>query len=244
MRIIQKYIIPPAILLSLWFALKLTLDIPDFVLPSPIDVFHAFINSYGVIVRGVSITFGTILLGLILGTMMGFCASILLYYFPKTSSTLKPLLLFSQSMPSFTLAPLIILYCGFGLSSQLILMTLVLFFTITSSLTTGLEGTPRALLDLAQQYKFTRSQTLFHIKLPASFPHFASGLRLATAFAPVAAIFAEWMGASTGIGALILTSYTHVQIDLMFAAIMCMFVISLALYSLVGLILRGFKNYV
>lgn len=240
---LMKFIAPSIIILTLWSAIKHVFDIPSFILPSPVEVLQAFAQHHTHIFAEVQHSFGTILLGLTLATMLGFLTSLLLYYVPKANGIIKPLMLFSQTMPSFTLAPLIVLYCGFGLTSQLILMCLVLYFTITSNLTAGLDRTPAGIMDLAKLYSFTKTQTFFHLKLPSAFPQFATGLKLATVYAPVAALVGEWIGASHGIGSLILSSYTRVEIDVMFAGIMTLFAASMALYLVVGLILTGFKKY-
>lgn len=231
-------------LIILWSAIKFAFDIPSFILPSPLEVANAFSSKYAFILAQTAKTFTTILFGLTLAALFGFLTSLLLHYFPKFQVLAKPLMLFSQSVPIFALAPLIILFCGFGMASQLTLMCLVLYFTITSNLTAGLQQTPKAYTDLQHLYRFTPTQSFFHIKLPAAMPQFTTGLKIATAYAPVAALLSEWVGAAEGLGALILSSYTRVQIDLMFAAIITLFVLSLTLYGVVAWMMRRFEYHV
>lgn len=229
-------------LIALWACLKYAFDVPSFILPSPLEVTQVFFVQYRFILNEASSTFTTIILGLCLATLCGFLTSLLIHYFPKLQVILKPLMLFSQSAPIFALAPLIILLCGFGLASQLTLMCLVLYFTITSNLTAGLERTPKAYMDHIKLYSFTPTQSFFHIKFPSALPQFMTGLKLATAYAPVAALLSEWVGAAEGLGALILSSYTRVQIDIMFAAIITLFTLSLALYGVVSLVTRRVEH--
>jgi len=113
----------------------------------------------------------------------------------------------------------------------------MLFFPIANAFYDGLTRTEASWLDLAKTMQATRWQTLWKIRIPAALPHLASGLRIATAIAPIGAIVGEWVGASRGLGFLMLNANARMQIDLMFAALFVLIIFSLSLYFLMDRLL-------
>ena len=137
-----------------------------------------------------------ILGGLALGVVLGAATALTLSYFRPARRWLMPVLVFSQAIPVFALAPLLVLWMGYGMASKIAMATLIIFFPVTSAFFDGLRRTEPGWLDLAQTMGGSRWSTLLHIRLPAALPAFASGLRVATAVAPIGAVVGEWVGAS------------------------------------------------
>ena len=149
-----------------------------------------------------------------------------------------PVLVVSQAIPVFALAPLMVLWFGFGMTAKILMAMLVIFFPVTANFADGLRRTPPGWLDLARTMNASPWAVLRHIRLPAALPAFASGLRVATAIAPIGAIIGEWAGASSGLGYVMLNANARIQTDLMFAALFILAVLTIALYVLVDRVLR------
>jgi putative hydroxymethylpyrimidine transport system permease protein len=153
---------------------------------------------------------------------------------------LMPVIVISQAIPTFAIAPLLVIWFGYGEASKVITAMTMIFFPITSSFYDGLRRTPRAWLDLAASMGASSWSILWHIRIPSALPNLASGLRVATAIAPIGAIIGEWVGSSHGLGFLMLNANGRLEIDLMFAALFSITLITLILYYTVDHLLRRF----
>jgi putative hydroxymethylpyrimidine transport system permease protein len=141
-----------------------------------------------------------------------------------------PVLVISQAIPVFALAPVLVLWLGYGMLSKVAMATLIIYFPVTAAFYDGLRRTEFGYLDLAKTMNGTRWTTLKYIRIPSALPALASGLRVATATAPIGAIVGEWVGSSEGLGFLMLHANGRMQIDVMFAALLVLAVIAVALY--------------
>src|SRR5690606_5993847 len=135
-------------------------------------------------------------------------------------------------------APLLVLWFGFGLASKIVMATLLIFFPITSAFADGLNRTDAGLLDLARLWRASRLEALHLIRIPAALPALVSGLRVAVVFVPIGAVIGEWVGASRGLGFVMLQSNARMQTDLMFAALAVLALVTLALRTAVDVLSR------
>ncbi len=149
-----------------------------------------------------------------------------------------PVLVVSQALPVFALAPILTLWLGYGLASKVAMATLIIYFPVTSAFYDGLRRVPQGWLELAQNMGGSRTAILRQIRIPAAMPAFGSGLRVATAVAPIGAVVGEWVGSSHGLGYLMLHANARLQIDMMFAALLVLAVISLTVFYLVDWTLK------
>ena len=159
-------------------------------------------------------------------------------YFRPARQWLLPFLVISQAVPVFALAPLLVLWLGFGMASKIAMAVLIIYFPVTAAFFDGLRRTDPGWLDLARAMNGSRWSILRQIRIPAALPAFASGLRVATAVAPIGAVVGEWVGSSAGLGYLMLHANARMQVDLMFAALTILALFSLALYFTVDAALR------
>jgi putative hydroxymethylpyrimidine transport system permease protein len=143
---------------------------------------------------------------------------------------LLPVLVISQAIPVFALAPVLVLWLGYGLSSKIAMAVLIIFFPVTAAFYDGLRSTELEWLELARVMNATPFAILRHIRMPAALPAFGSGLRVATAVAPIGAIVGEWVGSSKGLGFYMLHANARMQIDIMFAALAVLAIVALTLY--------------
>ncbi len=225
-------------LLALWELVVWLSGVPPYILPAPHEVAVAWAARWALILEHWVITTAEILLGLAIGTVLGCSSALIMGYFRPARRWLLPVLVTSQAIPVFAIAPLLVLWLGYGMASKVAMATLIIYFPVTAAFYDGLRRTEPGWLDLARTMGGSRWAALRHIRIPAALPALASGLRVATAVAPIGAIVGEWVGSSAGLGYLMLHANARMQIDLMFAALTTLAVFAVALYFSVDTILR------
>jgi len=227
-------------LLLLWQVLVVITAVPPYILPDPRAVTLSLLNNAGLIFRHAEITAMEILAGIGLGTALGCVSAVLLAYFQGARRWLLPLLVASQAIPVFAIAPLLVLWLGYGMVSKIAMATLIIFFPVTANFYDGLRHTRRGWLELAYTMLPERRRwaVLRHIAIPAGLPALASGLRVAAAVAPIGAVIGEWVGSSAGLGYLMLHANGRMQIDLMFAALFTLALLAVSLYFAIDAGLR------
>lgn len=225
-------------LVALWQLVVWLSGAPPYILPGPALVVAAWLTHAASIGGHALVTFVEILLGLVLGTALGGLSALSLAYFRPARRWLLPVLVISQAVPVFALAPLLVLWLGYGIASKVAMAVLIIYFPVTASFFDGLRRTEPGWLDLARTMNGSGWSILRHVRIPAALPALASGVRVATAVAPIGAIVGEWVGASAGLGYLMLHANGRMQIDLMFAALLTLAVFAVALYFTVDAALR------
>ncbi len=225
-------------LLVLWELVVWLSGVPPYILPAPHEVAVAWAARWALILEHWVITTAEILLGLAIGSVLGCSSALIMGYFRPARRWLLPVLVTSQAIPVFAIAPLLVLWLGYGMASKVAMATLIIYFPVTAAFYDGLRRTEPGWLDLARTMGGSRWAALRHIRIPAALPALASGLRVATAVAPIGAIVGEWVGSSAGLGYLMLHANARMQIDLMFAALTTLAVFAVALYFSVDTVLR------
>lgn len=221
-RIADSLLSAVAVLL-LWQVVVSLWSIPRFILPGPLDVFQALYANSGLIAENAAVTFGEVLGGFFLGSAAGIVTAILLMMSRFAQRLVMPLLVLSQTIPIFALAPMLTLWLGYGPGSKIAVIILMIFFPVVSTFFDGMMRTDQNLINAAENLGAKQMPILFKVRIPAAFPSLASGLSLAAVYAPIGAIIGEWVGASKGLGYLILLANGRAKIDLMFA---CLFVLT------------------
>ncbi|WP_244265727.1 ABC transporter permease [Polycladidibacter hongkongensis] len=193
--------------------------LPQYLLPAPQAVLHKLLSQWDFLLGHALITAGETVLGFLAGALAGIIVALLLAISPLARRLLLPAVTITQALPVFAIAPLLVLWFGFGLGSKIIMAVLVIFFSITSTFYDGLRRTEPALLDLGRLHGLSRLQILRHLRIPYALPSLASGLRIAAVFAPIGAVIGEWVGAKGGLAFIMLQSNARMQTDTMFAAL-------------------------
>lgn len=217
-------------LLIVWQTIVWITGVPHFILPSPLDVLVSAYENAELLLEHASITLAEILLGLVLGCAFGLSSALTLQWFKPLRPWLLPVLVVSQAIPGFALAPVLMMWLGYGMASKVAMAMLIIYFPVTAACYDGLRHTPRAWLELGRTMNASRLSMLWHIRIPAALPVLASGLRVAAAAAPIGAIVGEWVGSSGGLGYLMLRTNARMQVDLMFAALLVLSVMAVVLY--------------
>ncbi len=225
-------------LFMLWQLIVVVFDLPSYILPTPIEVMHTWYTRAGLILSETKVTMLETFLGLFLGTLIGSIAALSMVFFRPLSYWLLPILIISQAIPTFAIAPLLVMWFGFGMTSKIVTTMIMIFFPVTSAFYDGLRRTELGWIELANVMNAKKWRFFWYIRIPAALPNFASGLRVATVVAPIGAVVGEWVGASRGLGFLMLNANARMQIDLMFAGLFTLIIFSLLLYFMVDLTLK------
>ncbi len=227
---IIRFTIITFLVILTWQLIIIVFDLPKFILPEPLAVFNRLTTRFDILLYHAWVTGKEVILGLLLGFILGFLFAVQMLLFKPVKYWLLPLLIASQAIPVFAIAPILMLWLGYGISSKIVMAAIIIFFPITTCCYDGLQNTPRGYLDLATTLKANRWRKFLHIQLPAALPSLASGIRVAVVIAPIGAVAGEWVGASEGLGYLMLQANARMQIDEMFAALFFLTLFSICLY--------------
>ncbi|MCL6285184.1 ABC transporter permease [Ruegeria sp. 2012CJ41-6] len=217
----------------LWQVVVVFTALPRFILPGPLLVAETWWANRAVIAENTLVTGLEVLIGLVVGSALGAATAIQLASSRTARVLVQPMLVFTQALPVFALAPILTLWFGYGLGSKVAMAVLIIYFPVTSSFFDGLMRTPEGYLDLARTMQASRRAILWQIRVPAALPSLASGLRLAAVYAPIGAVIGEWVGSSRGLGYLMLLANGRAKTDLMFAAMLTLGVLSVLLHLVV-----------
>ena len=225
-----------------WQLLVTLTGLPRFILPGPMLVAETIWTSREVLAENAWITILEVLIGLVLGAILGALSAIGLAASPTARALVRPVLVFSQAVPVFALAPILTLWLGFGLWSKITMALIIIYFPVTSAFFDALMRTNRDWLGLAQVMGAHPARIMWHIRIPAALPGLASGLRLAAVYAPIGAVIGEWVGASRGLGYLMLLANGRAKTDLMFAALIVLAVFTILLHTAVHHLCRRYLD--
>ena len=179
------------------------------------------------------------LIGLVVGASAGAGLALGMVVLPRLGRVLLPLLVLSQAFPVFALAPLLVLWFGFGVGSKMVMATIAIFFPVASAFRDGLLRADPGLLDLFRLHDGSAGQELLLLRIPAALPALISGLRLAAVYAPIGALIGEWVGASSGLGYVMLQANGRSETDVVFAALLIIGALSVLLRAAVNRLTRN-----
>jgi ABC-type nitrate/sulfonate/bicarbonate transport system permease component len=216
-------------------ALAEVLNLESFLVPSPAEIAEALWQSRSLLAENAWVTLQEMLLGLGCAVIAGLGFAVAM----RLSETLRlafyPLLVASQTIPIVALAPILLIWLGFGIGPKLGVIALICFFPITVNTLDGLRSVDPEATKMMRTLDASRGQILWRVEAPTALPYFFSGARLAVAVAPIGAVFGEWVGANSGLGHLILTDNAQLEAARLFAAVLVLSAMALALFALVAL---------
>ncbi|MCK9485954.1 MAG: ABC transporter permease [Dehalococcoidia bacterium] len=223
---------------ALWQAAVEVFDIQPYLLPGPGRVWTAFLEVRGVLPGHIRTTMTEAVLGLAWACVAGAMTAALLAGFAPLRRAVYPLLVISQNIPMIVMAPLIVVWFGFGIMPKVLVVALIGFFPIVVSTTDGLLRAEGDLVELARSYGAGRLQVLRTILIPSAVPAFFAGLQISATYAVLGAVIAEWVGASSGLGLFITRSQTAFRADRVFVAVVVIAAVSILLFAMVHLAAR------
>jgi ABC-type nitrate/sulfonate/bicarbonate transport system permease component len=225
-------------LVFLWEGWVRAFDTKDYILPAPSAIWAAFLDTADLLPAHARTTMTEAIAGLLIAAGAGVVLSILLASIPLVRRVLYPLLVVSQTIPMIVLAPLLIIWFGFGLTPKIVVVALIGFFPIVVATTDALLRADPDMVGLVRSMGGNRLQVLRHVLIPGATPAFFSGMQIAAAYAVTGAVIGEWIGASSGLGLFIERSRTSFQTDQVFVAVIVVALASLGLFAAVNVAAR------
>ena len=227
------------LIILIWEMLALSGVIPGYMLPSPLDVGRAFVRDFPNLMQHALVSVEEAVYGLIIGTVLAFGLACAMDRFLHLEEAVFPLLVVTQTIPTIAVAPLLVLWMGFGMAPKITLVVVTTFFPIAVGLLDGFKSVDPDAIMLMRSMNATRSQIFRHVKFPAALPYFFSGLRISASYAVVGAVISEWLGGFEGLGVYMTRVRKAYAFDRMFAVIILVSVVSLLLMAAVNLIRRA-----
>lgn len=233
MGLVFTFVRSLVVLAVLWQAAVVLFALPRYLLPTPLEVLAVFGRQPAFLLEQSLVTIAEMLAGLAAGTACGVAMAIGLAAFPRLAKLVWPFVLVLQAFPVFVIAPLLVLWLGFGMVSKVVMATIIIFFPVVSAFSDGLRRTDAQILDAVALTKASHWQALWLVRLPLALPGLVTGLRVAAPLAPLGAVVGEWVGASAGLGFVIVQANARMQTDVVFAAMAILAVLTVLLRLIV-----------
>jgi ABC-type nitrate/sulfonate/bicarbonate transport system permease component len=234
-----KNLLPALILVILtigsWELITSYTAIPDYILPAPSAIIRSLVNNFRLLLYHSGYTFAAVLPGLGLAMIISPLLALLMDRFTIFKQALYPLLVVSQAVPIFAVAPLILIWFGVGLLPKVLIVALVCFFPLTINLIEGFNQVDPEAIELMQTMRANRLLITRSVHLPYTLPYFFSGLKIAATYSVLGAIIGEWLAARAGLGIFMLRAMHSFRTADLFAAILVVVILSLTLFKLVEL---------
>jgi putative hydroxymethylpyrimidine transport system permease protein len=209
-------------------------SVDDLTLASPVETWHALRDDWSLLMDNARVTLVEVLLGLAISVAAGVLFAVAMHLVRPLRDAAYPLLVGSQAIPIVVLAPLFVLAFGYGIGPKLAIVALICFFPITVNLLDGLRSAPPELLKLMRSMGASRLRTLRSVELPSALPFLFSGLKVAATVSVIGAVFGEWAGADEGLGRLVLLGNNQLQTPRVYAGIVLLTLMAVALFALVA----------
>ena len=237
-----KRLLYPAILLTLfvifWELMVWQFQVPHYILPAPSRILRTLAVKQSLILHNPLITLKEIFAGFLLAFVVGVGLAFLMFQFPVLEKSFYPIVIGSQTIPVFAIAPLLVLWFGYGLSSKVVMAALIVFFPIVVNTLDGLKGADPDEVNLLRILKANRWQILWKVRVPSALPFIFSGCKIGISVSTIGAIIGEWVGSKEGLGYLMLHANAQLQISLIFASLIYLTILGVGLFYLVVFIER------
>ena len=241
-RLHPRVWLPPAVfvvvLLVAWELGVAALRTPPYILPAPSDIWGAFGEVRSLLGPHIAVTSIEALIGIVSGAAIGVLLAIAVEGLPFFRRLAYPLLVASQTIPMVVLAPLLVLWFGFGLTPKVLVVALIALFPVAISTAQGLANADTEQIDLLRSMGAGRRDILRLVLVPTATPAFFGGLRIAAAYAIAGAVIGEWVGASSGLGLFLTRSQTSFRVDRVFVGVAVIAILSILLFGAVDLLAR------
>jgi NitT/TauT family transport system permease protein len=223
------------LLIALWELLTRAFKVPLFLLPPPSAVATSVYANFGTLAANGWTTIVEIVLGFGLSILVGVPLALAIFLWPPFSRAVLPLLVSSQAMPKVAVAPLFLVWFGFGLLPKVLIAFLIAFFPIVISTAVGLSSIEPEKIDLARCIGLNTMSTFFKVRLPNALPSIFGGLKISITLAVVGAVVGEFVGGDAGLGYLLMVANGSMDTPLLFAGIVALTFLGVLFYMLIEL---------
>jgi putative hydroxymethylpyrimidine transport system permease protein len=221
-----------------WGVVANALSIKSYLVPAPTEIASSLWNDRSLLADDGWVTLREVLLGFGLSVVIGFAFAVLLHLSDTARRAFYPLLVASQAIPIIAVAPLLVVWFGFGIGPKLAIIALVCFFPVTVNTLDGLQSVDPELPKLMRTLDASRRQILARVEIPSALPRFFTGAKVAAAIAVIAAVFGEWAGSDSGLGYVLIQSSNQLETARMFATIVVLSAFAIVLFAALGFVER------
>lgn len=226
------------IAVGLWEAIVRLFHVPGYVLPPPSKIAMAFATDFPLIMEHARVTLIESGAGILLSVALALIVAVAMDNFTLFRKSFYPILIVSQTIPIMAIAPIMLIWFGFGYTPKIIIIVLMCFFPIAISLIEGFSQVDKDYLDMFKVMKASKFRIYRDLKFPNALPYFFSGLKISVTYMLMAAVIAEWLGGNSGIGVYMLRSKQAFALDKVFAAVIFVVILSVSLIAVVNLIFK------
>jgi putative hydroxymethylpyrimidine transport system permease protein len=237
-RIYASAVVLTVALLVAWELIVRLGHVPEYLLPAPSQILADLKTDWVILWPAMWVTLREVLIGFVIATVAGVGLAVLLHLYGPLRRAMYPLLIGSQTIPIVVLAPILVILLGYGILPKLVIVALICFFPIVVNGLDGLRAVDDDFIRMMYTLDATRWGIFRRVEFPGALPSFFSGMRIAATFASIGAVFGEWSGSNAGLGYVMLEATPNLLTSRIFAAILMLTVISLALFGLVSLLER------
>ena len=245
----RRWLPPLAVLVALigiwelaarWDLIADALSIEPFLVPAPSDVADSLWSDRALLAENAWVTVQEVLLGFAIALVVGVAFAVVLHLSDTLRRAFYPLLMASQTVPVIAIAPILVVWLGFGIGPKLAIIALVCFFPITVNMLDGLRSVDPELPRMMRTLDASRAQILRRVEIPSALPYLFSGAKIAAVISVIGAVFGEWSGADEGLGHLILVAQGQVQTARVFAAVVVLSALAISLFGVLALLERRY----
>ncbi len=240
----KRWLLPALLLVGLIAAWQIAADtgaianllnLEDFLVPSPSEIASSLWENRSLLAENAWVTLREVVLGFACGLVAGIAFAIALHLSETLRRAAYPLVIASQTIPIVVIAPILVVWFGFGIGPKLAIVALICFFPITVNTLDGLRSVDPEATKMMRTLDASRSQILWRLEAPTALPYAFSGAKIAVAVAVIGAVFGEWAGSNSGLGHLMLQDNAQLETARLFAAVAVLSVIAVALFGLLAL---------
>lgn len=230
-----------AVLLGLWQiacssgAIADALNLEDFLVPSPTEIASSLWENRDLLAENAWVTLREMLLGILAALLVGVGFAVLMHRSRLLRDAAYPLVVASQTIPIVVIAPILVVWFGYGITPKIVIVALICFFPITVNALDGLRSVDPEAVKMMRSLDASRWQRFRRVEAPAALPSLFTGVKISVVVAPIAAVFAEWAGSSSGLGHLIQSDTANFQVARQFATVAVLSAMALALIGLTAL---------
>lgn len=223
-------------ILVIWQLIVNINDVPMYILPAPSNIIEVFFNDYENLYLNILVTLNEALIGFIFSIILSITIGIIMDFIPIFKKCVYPIMLVSQTIPTITIAPLLIIWFGFDSLPKILMVSLTCFFPILINFVDGIENIDKDYLNLFKTMNANKLSTFLHLKLPMSLDKLFVGLKISATYAVVAATVSEWLGGSKGLGVYMVRSKSAYALDKVFASTILVVIFSLVFVGIIQVI--------
>lgn len=241
MPVIFRWVLPSLVIISIlgsWEIFVRLAEVELWLLPPPSKIIEELYISRVLFLEHSLVTLSEILLGFVLALGSGIGLAIGMAFSPLMHRSIYPFVIASQTVPIIAIAPLLLIWVGYGLMAKVIVVALISFFPIVVNMMDGIKSVDVDMINMVRAFGASRGQVLTKIQIPYSLPYLFSGMKVAIAVSVIGAVIGEWVGASQGLGYLMTRSIPQFQTDRVFAAIFILSLMGVSLFLVVAIIER------